>query len=101
MAAYGEGETIKRGWIIVHEPGLIPALKIPHPQTDDSLDVMLEALTKNYPKNTKFTVACLTWNEDLWIEDGAERLAINAAMDSLTLKDWAEIDAMCEEADRG
>ena len=93
LSNYGPGETIRKGWIIIHEPGRIPDLKVPHPQSDEGLDAFLGELTKLYPTST-FTVARLTWNDDLWIEDGAGRLAENAAMASLTAEDWAEIDAM-------
>lgn len=98
MANYGPGETIKKGWIVIHEPGRIPDLKRPPQQSDDGLDTFLEALTKHYP-TSKFTVCRLTWNDDLWIEDGAGRLAENAAMASLTPEDWAEIDRMHGEDD--
>ena len=97
MSKYGQGETVKKGWIIIHEPGKIPDLKRPPDQSDDGLDAFLVEAIKHYPTST-FTVCRLTWNDDLWIEDGAGRLAENAAMDSLTPEDWAEINAMHEEA---
>lgn len=94
MNKYGQGETVKKGWIIIHEPGKIPDLKCPPDQSDDGLDAFLVELTKHYPTST-FTVCRLTWNDDLWVESGRCRLEEKAAMDSLTDEDWAEIRAHC------
>lgn len=98
MSKFGKGQTIKKGWIIIHEPGKIPDLKRPPDQSDDGLDAFLGELTKHYP-TSKFTVCRLTWNDDLWVEDGAGRLAENAAMDSITDEDWAQIRAHCGHDD--
>lgn len=96
-SAWGEGQTIHRGWIIVHEPKRIPDLHIPYPQSEAGMDAALEALTKLRPAGTTFTVARLTWNGDLWIEAGADRLAENAVYDSLTAEDWAQINGRYED----
>lgn len=98
---WGGEETIQRGWIIIHEPNRCVDLHIPTPQSEEGLDAALEALTKLRPAGTVLTVARLTWNGELWIEGGADRLAEKALYDSLTPEDWAQINGRHEDDSEG
>jgi hypothetical protein len=72
----GESSSVLKTWIIVNEPGRVPEKKIPHPQTYDGVDSFLWELIGCRPKGTEYVVAQLTWDNDLWVEDGHERLTI-------------------------
>ena len=69
-------DTVLKRWIIVHEPGKVPEKKIPHPQTCDGAADFLIALALCRPEGTRYTVARLTWDHDLWVSEGGEDLAI-------------------------
>lgn len=68
------GQIVKR-WIIVHEPGRVPEKKVP-PQTCEGTMDFLISLALCRPEGTRYTVAALTWNHDLWVSEGGEDLDI-------------------------
>jgi hypothetical protein len=72
---YEHHETsIRRVYIIVHEPGCIPEKK--HPiQTDEGITRFLLALEMCRPKGTFCTVVKLVWNGDIWVQHGSEWLS--------------------------
>ena len=74
-----DGVVIKR-WIIVHEPGLVPEKKRPDAQTPEGVLAFLRELIACRPEGTRYTVAELTWDHDMWVSDGHELLDIEAAM---------------------
>ena len=74
----GYGGTVKRVYIIVHEPNKIPKKKIPV-QTYDGVTEFLFALRLCRPKGTEYTVVELIWDGDIWVQSGSEWLAIAKA----------------------
>lgn len=72
----GDGGTVVKRWIIVHEPGKVPEKKTPHPQTDDGAMDCLISLALCRPPGTDYTLAELTWDNDLWVSSGHEELSI-------------------------
>lgn len=75
-AAPPPDDGILRRWIIVHEPGLVPELKMPPTQSAEGVLDFLIALRDCRPQGTTYTVARLTWNNDLWVNSGDEELTI-------------------------
>lgn len=76
MATEGDAGGILKRWIIVHEPGKVPEKKIPHPQTSEGALDFLISLALCRPNGTRYTLAALTWNHDLWVSEGGEELDI-------------------------
>ena len=70
-----DGGCVIKRWIIVHEPGKVPEKKNPHPQTHDGATDFLICLALCRPKGTRYTLAELTWDHDLWVQEGHEELA--------------------------
>lgn len=73
-ATTDDGGTVIKRWIIVHEPGKVPEKKIPHPQTSGGATDFLISLALCRPAGTRYTIAELTWDHDLWLQEGAEAL---------------------------
>jgi hypothetical protein len=71
-----EGGCVVKRWIIVHEPGKVPEMKSPLMQTHDSALDFLIQLALCRPEGTRYTLAELTWNQDLWVSEGGEALDI-------------------------
>lgn len=69
-------DAVTKRWIIVHEPGLVPEKKVPHPQSAAGEEDFLIQLALCRPEGTSYTVARLTWDHDLWVSDGGEELSI-------------------------
>lgn len=74
----GYGGTVKRVYIIVHEPNKIPEKKIPV-QTYDGVTEFLLALKLCRPADTDYTVVELIWDGDIWVQSGNEWLAVEKA----------------------
>lgn len=72
----GSAETVVRYWIIIFEPGLVPDKKVPIPQTDAGAIDFLRKLIALHKLETRLTLCRLTWNHDLWVDDGREYVAI-------------------------
>ncbi|MBR0653442.1 hypothetical protein GXW78_27615 [Roseomonas terrae] len=70
-------ETVIKRWIIVHEPGMVPEKKRPHPQTSEGAEDFLIQLALCRPPGTRYTLACLTWDHDLWVCSGEEALSMS------------------------
>lgn len=75
-APNADGDCILQRWIIVHEPGKVPEKKHPHPQTCEGAIDFLITLALCRSKGTRYTLVQLTWDQDLWVSEGAEELAI-------------------------
>jgi hypothetical protein len=72
-----EGDlSTRRHWVIVREPGCVPQKKGPFPF--DQLDGFLQELVDCRCADTDLTVVSLTWDFDVWVQDGRERLSIHA-----------------------
>lgn len=69
-------EQIKKRWIVVREPNRVPQKKMPLPQTHEGVIAMLRELFDCRPAGTHLTVCELTWDDDLWVNDGRETLNI-------------------------
>lgn len=61
---------VKKRWIIVRYPGKVPKVKVPI-NTDSALIRMLKDLMSRYP-DTQLTAVRLTWDDQLWVDDGHE-----------------------------
>ena len=68
--------TVKQVWIIVIEPDRVPEKKHP-PQHNAGVVKFLKELDECRPKGTRYVVAELTWSGDLWVQSGAEILAMH------------------------
>lgn len=79
---------IKKIWIIVHEPGHVPEKKGSF-SNDDKAEAFLRELIACRPIGTRYTVARLTWDDDLWVDDGGETLSI--------IESWAPRNARKED----
>lgn len=80
--------STRRHWIIIHEPGRIPEKKGAF--RNDQVIPFLRELDACRPDGTLFTVCSLTWDYDLWVDSGRDRLVEAEVMDSPTDEDWAE-----------
>ncbi len=81
--------AVKDYFIVIHEPGRIPDLKKPpHPSREGAERMLAELL--HYRPTARLTLARLTWNDDLWIDDGHETLSIAATFGSIRLPDGGE-----------
>ena len=69
------GGAVVKQWIIVQEPGKVPEKKAP-PHTDDGAVDFLIQLALCRPEGTLYTLAELTWDNDLWVQSGGETLAM-------------------------
>jgi hypothetical protein len=69
--------SIRRRWIIVHEPGLIPEKKGPFATDAEACDFLCQ-LFDCRPPGTHFTMLELTWDFDLWATSGRETLYVLA-----------------------
>ncbi len=74
-----EDGSARRTWIIVHEPGLVPQTKRPPDQSHMGVITFLRELMANRASETRFIIAVLSYGFDLWVQDGREFLAIDAA----------------------
>jgi len=75
----GGSGTVKRVYIIVHEPNRIPDKKIPV-QSQDGVTEFLLALELCRPKGTTYTVVELVWTGDIWVTSGASWLSEHKLM---------------------
>lgn len=66
--------TIKKTWLVVRKPGCVPTVKRPD-LYPNPLDMVREILDHE-PEGTTVTICHLTWNDDLWVDDGREQLNI-------------------------
>lgn len=62
-------ETTTRRFVILRDAGMIPEKKGPFRTYEQTLTFVREAIACR-PTDTLITVAALTWNQDLWVEDG-------------------------------
>lgn len=82
-----EAGATRRHWIIVHEPHRVPEKKGPFKEAQ--VTPFLNELVECRSSDTQFTVVSLTWDFDVWIEDGRGRLAEQAIWDRLDVEDFA------------
>jgi hypothetical protein len=69
------GGVVVRQWVIVQDPGMAPEKKAP-PRTDEGAVDFLIQLALCRPEGTSYTLAELTWDNDLWVQSGSEALAM-------------------------
>jgi len=72
---YSSGMTIKRAFVILKEPGCSPEKKGAF-LTDDHLEEFVRECIACRSKETQITVCSLTWNDDLWVDDGRGMIAM-------------------------
>lgn len=76
-----EGDlSTRRHWIIVREPGCTPEKKGSFKH--DQVDGFVRELVDCRPPGTDITIVSLTWDFDVWVDDGRRKLAIQAALDA-------------------
>jgi len=71
-------ETILHGFVIVRDPGCAPEGKGPFPH--GHVSTFVRELIACRPAGTEITVALLTWNHELWVDDGREMITIEDAL---------------------
>ncbi len=71
---------VRRTWIIVREPNRVPQKKSPPDQSPSGVETFLRELIACRPEGTKFTLARLTHDFDLWVDDGPCELEIGDAL---------------------
>lgn len=75
-----EGDlSTRRHWIIVHEPGCIPEKKGGF--SSGQVNGFLRELIDCRPTGTRYTVVSLTWDFDVWVQDGHELLREDEILD--------------------
>lgn len=67
----GDGGCITDQFIIVRKPGCCPEVKRPGRTTKDAME-FIGALIACRPPGTELLLCRLTWNSELWVEDGYE-----------------------------
>lgn len=77
----GDGAQTIDHWVIIQEPGRVPALKRPF-RGPDNLERFVREAIASYPADTSIIIVRLTWSGDLWIECGREFVTISDALDS-------------------
>jgi hypothetical protein len=76
-----EGDlSTRRHWVIVREPGCVPQKKGPF--LFDQVDGFLQELVDCRPEGTQLTIVSLTWDFDVWVDDGHERLGRHELLDA-------------------
>lgn len=90
--------AVKAYFIIVHEPGKVPDKKRPPVPTHAGALNMLASLLHHRP-SAELTLAQLTWDEDLWIEDGHAELYMACVVGGLDLPDGSIVTI--RHSDRG
>jgi hypothetical protein len=88
----GKHSCTRRHWIILRDPNCTPEKKGPFPA--DGVNDFIREVIACRPSETKITVVSLTWDYDIWVEDGRERIVIHDSLAELTDEDWREISAM-------
>ncbi len=66
--------TTRRHWIVISEAGKIPEKKGPF--KEEQINPFLTELVEHRSKQASFSVVSLTWDFDIWVESGRERLSI-------------------------
>ena len=72
----GEDGRYRRTWIVIHRFKRAPIKKSPPQNTTRGIDNFLRELMHAYPGDAKFTVVSLTWDHDIDVQDGHERIMI-------------------------
>lgn len=88
--------STRRHWVIVHEPGRIPDKKGPFP--NDMVNAFVRELLDCRPAGTRAIVCSLTWDFDLWVEDGRARLSIEDALAAVPAQVWETLGLGEDEA---
>ena len=69
------GGHVRRAFVIYEEPGKIPQRKGPFAR-DSEVEKMLRDMKPHYPPDTRYTVAEITFDLDLWLTTASEFLTI-------------------------
>lgn len=73
-------EFVDKYWIIYREPGCIPFVKIPTPNTSrGALDMLCEMIPL-YAEGTHYTIAFTDWTGKLHVQDGREAMVIDESL---------------------
>lgn len=78
-----QGNTVRKSWVIVQEPGRIPETQKPMQPSWEGLENLIRELIKCRPEGTQLTLASLSYGYDLWVEDAREWLREGEIMASL------------------
>lgn len=70
---------VSRRWVILRDRGCAPEKK-GNFRTDAHLIGFVREAVRVRAADTQITVAQLTWNHDLWVQDGREMIAIADAL---------------------
>jgi len=70
-----DDSCVKRAFILVHEPGRVPEKKGAFFDYD-RVRIFLRELIACRPVGTKYTVIELTWDDDIWVNDGGEWISM-------------------------
>lgn len=89
MALKDSHGTVKDYFILVHEPGRAPDKKRPPVPTSDGAERMLCELLNCRPA-ARLTLARLTWDDDLWVDDGHSTLSETAISAGVSLPNGGE-----------
>lgn len=66
---YGASGLVRRSFVILKEAGNAPEKKGPFVTSEHLEQFVREVIACRHPSTT-ITVCCLTWNDDLWVDDG-------------------------------
>src|SRR3990167_6248013 len=70
------GGSVIDVWIIVREPNRVPEVKRPGAKGTETAEKMLREMIAHRNQETQFILVELTWNHELWVQDGREYLAM-------------------------
>lgn len=79
----GPSGCVLKRFIIGTKPGKIPWLKLPMHNNHEGLISTVRELQANEPEDAQFIVCELTYTDELWISDGREVLAMEAALSDM------------------
>lgn len=80
---------VKKRFVILRDIGRVPEKKGPW-LTPELAETFLREVIACRPATTEITYVQLTWNDDLWVEDGREYIKIADAMASIPPEAFAE-----------
>jgi hypothetical protein len=81
---------VKKYFVILRDVGCVPEKKGSWPTSKMATDFIRE-VTSCRPATTEIALVQLTWDDDIWVSDGREYIAMDDAVASMTDEDWAAL----------
>ena len=86
----GEIPAVKKYFVILRDAGCTPEKKGGWCDSKAATDFIREAIAGR-PATTEIALVQLTWNDDIWVSDGREYIAMDDAVAAMTDDDWAAL----------